>query len=395
MQYDVFISFKNLLPSGEPTRDSVLAREVHDHLAQNGLSVFLSNVALEQLGVSQYKRAIDDALDAAQVLVAVGTSRDHLESRWVRYEWDSFFNDILSDVKPSGRVFAYIEGLRMLDLPRSLRQAQTFVHGGPAKEALFNFIANALEKRRPPNTSDAPVRPARPVDPPSGVDTRVEHDVFFVYSHEDHDYVAEVARRMKDLGLTWTQNTMAADPPEVARLLAKSRFVVFVDSPKARGPFLYQELDVARGMGKPIIPLRIESVESRASGDPLRFVETIECLDARTLSHSEVAQELARLAGRLPVAPARPVVVDPFVRDLAAKFQYWMTNYIHEDPQQPDRMKLLQWLVSDRGADLTGDDYLLFSKLAEHLSTLGYATVPQPPQAAFTAKVRENERRSQ
>ena len=73
--------------------------------------MFLSNVSLERLGISEYKKAIDDALDVAQVLVAVGTSRDNLVWRWVRYEWDSFFNDILSGVQPSGRIFSYVNEL--------------------------------------------------------------------------------------------------------------------------------------------------------------------------------------------------------------------------------------------------------------------------------------------
>ena len=145
-QYDIFISFKNLLPDGTPTRDSAIAREVYDFLEKKGFSVFLSNVSLERLGISEYKKAIDDALDVASVIVAVGTSREHLEWRWVRYEWDSFFSDILSGFKPSGRVFAFIEGMRILDLPRSLRQAQTFVNEPGALDALFNFISNALEK---------------------------------------------------------------------------------------------------------------------------------------------------------------------------------------------------------------------------------------------------------
>ncbi len=44
--YEVFISFKNLLPDGKPTRDSVLARQVYDYVLGKGFSVFLSNVSL-------------------------------------------------------------------------------------------------------------------------------------------------------------------------------------------------------------------------------------------------------------------------------------------------------------------------------------------------------------
>lgn len=64
--YDVFISFKNLMPNGEPTRDSALAREVYDYLTAKGFQVFLSNVSLERLGISEYKKAIDGALDVAR-----------------------------------------------------------------------------------------------------------------------------------------------------------------------------------------------------------------------------------------------------------------------------------------------------------------------------------------
>lgn len=140
----VFISFKNLDPEGRQTRDSQLAQEVHDFLAAQGLRVFFSNVSLEKLGIAAYKKAIDDALDAVQILIAVGTSGENLDSQWVRYEWDSFFNDILSGVKPEGRVFVYVEGASISSLPRTLRQSQVFPHGPGAMDRLYNFIANAL-----------------------------------------------------------------------------------------------------------------------------------------------------------------------------------------------------------------------------------------------------------
>ena len=139
-----FISFKNLDPNGKPTRDSQLAQEVHDFLVAQGLRVFFSNVSLEKLGVAAYKKAIDSALDSAKVLIAVGTSGEHLDSQWVRYEWDSFLNDILSGVKPEGRIFGYVENTAISSLPRALRQSQVFEHGPGAMERLFNFVANAV-----------------------------------------------------------------------------------------------------------------------------------------------------------------------------------------------------------------------------------------------------------
>jgi hypothetical protein len=143
-EYDVFLSHKNLDGGGQPTRDAALAMEIHDHLAGQGLRVFLSAVSLEKLGVAAYKKAIDEALDSAQVLVAVATSAEHLESQWVRYEWESFFNDILSGRKPKGRVFSYVSGVDVNTLPRTLRQNQAIVHQPGSHGLLYNFIANAL-----------------------------------------------------------------------------------------------------------------------------------------------------------------------------------------------------------------------------------------------------------
>jgi hypothetical protein len=151
--YSVFISFKNLGRFGKPSRDSVLAREVFEALTARGFEVFFSPISLEKLGVSAYKAAIDKALDCSKVLVAVGTSAENLDSQWVRYEWDSFYNDILSGVKPDGRVFAYVEGCAPCTLPRALRQSQIFDRADAGLEKLTNFVANAFSSG--PNASGA------------------------------------------------------------------------------------------------------------------------------------------------------------------------------------------------------------------------------------------------
>jgi hypothetical protein len=143
-EYDVFISFKNFAEDGTPTRDSVLAQQLYEFLQSRGLKVFFSNTSLESLGIAAFKKAIDDALDSAQILVAVGTSQENLEAQWVRYEWDSFFSDILSGNKPKGRVFTYIENLAPSLLPRTLRNMQAIVHGSAPFERLYNFIVNGL-----------------------------------------------------------------------------------------------------------------------------------------------------------------------------------------------------------------------------------------------------------
>jgi hypothetical protein len=141
---EIFISAKTTDAHGNPTPDVGLAREVHDYLTSRGHTVFLSGLWLEKFGIDAYKNTIDDALDAARVLIAVGTSAENLESRWVRYEWDSFVNDVLSGVKPDGHIFVYAHGIAMNRLPRALRQRQVFFHGPNSLVELGNFVRNAL-----------------------------------------------------------------------------------------------------------------------------------------------------------------------------------------------------------------------------------------------------------
>ncbi len=137
-------------------------------------------------------------------------------------------------------------------------------------------------------------------------------------------------------------------------------------------------------------------------GQPLMFPEYLESCEV-----SGIRNPIKRAQGYEPAnrknrqAPAAaqdthshhsPHPASSFVGDLAAKFDHWMKNYNH--PAQPDRMHLLEWLVADRGADLTGNDYALFEKLAAALTRMGYNTSSVPPKQAFIAKVREHEHRA-
>lgn len=141
---EVFISFKNTDAHGAPSAESAIAQELFNQLERQRLKVFFSNVSLEQMGASDFRRAIDDALDAAKILIVVGTTHENINSEWVRYEWSSFHNDILSGVKPDGKLFVYVKDIPFQDLPRLLRQAQVFSHQPNAMASLCNFVENAL-----------------------------------------------------------------------------------------------------------------------------------------------------------------------------------------------------------------------------------------------------------
>ncbi len=148
-EYRVFISRKNLDDKGQTTEDVEIAHQLYDHLTSLGVSTFLDDVSLIQQGAGRYKQAIDDALDQAQILVAVGTSRENLESEWVRYEWDGFFNDIISGIKPDSQVVSLISGLKPANLPRALRQTQAFDYHREGIIQAGQFIISALDLNEP------------------------------------------------------------------------------------------------------------------------------------------------------------------------------------------------------------------------------------------------------
>lgn len=146
-KYQVFISFKNTDSNGQHTKDYHMAYALYTHLINKGIKVFFSEETLEILGDSDYKAAIEEALDAVNVLVVVGTSAEHLNSKWVKYEWDSFHQDILSDLKDA-EIFSYLADLDIHTLPRALRSLQAVQHNeedpGISISKLYNFIKNSL-----------------------------------------------------------------------------------------------------------------------------------------------------------------------------------------------------------------------------------------------------------
>lgn len=154
--YDVFISFKNT-DKGIDTVDSMLADKLYHYIKSKGLSVFMSKNTLSENGDSDYKMAIDKALDESKFLIAIATKPSYVESRWVRYEWDSFCNDIISGIKKDGKIFTLIRDMSANELPRALRQTQVFQIADNIEqtfETLYQFLSNAVANK--PATATAP-----------------------------------------------------------------------------------------------------------------------------------------------------------------------------------------------------------------------------------------------
>ena len=145
MGYEVFISFKrNALDGSGKTRDYEIASDLHKALKDAGVEAFISE---KDLFTYDFRRKIDDALDESKILIAVGTSRDNMESENVRYEWTSFHNDILSRIKPDAQIFSYIEGMNHTDLPRALRHYESLTTN--EKTRLVEMVMKILGETTP------------------------------------------------------------------------------------------------------------------------------------------------------------------------------------------------------------------------------------------------------
>lgn len=144
LQAEVFISFKNSDFSGNPTRDSVIAKNLYEELAARKVAVFYSNSTLLSLGQSVYKKSIDEALESTKVLIVVSTDINFLMSEWVKYEWESFHQDILSGMKKQAQIVPFFADFPREQIPRSLRDFQTFIVDKHSVSDVADFVQNAL-----------------------------------------------------------------------------------------------------------------------------------------------------------------------------------------------------------------------------------------------------------
>lgn len=118
IKYDVFISSKS--------EDYHLAEKVYDFLTDKGLSVFLASKVLEKLGDSEYASKIDEVLDNSLHLIVVSSKLDHINSKWVKYEWSVFSNDLKSGYRQGNLLTILSDSIQFRDLPASLRHQQSF-----------------------------------------------------------------------------------------------------------------------------------------------------------------------------------------------------------------------------------------------------------------------------
>lgn len=139
---DVFISRKS--------EDAALAKQLYNFLTEKGLRTFDSDEALPKMGNTDYLEQIDKALENCLHMVVLGSSIEHIQSRWVKKEWSSFINEKLSGRKNGNLLTIITDGLLIQDLPLSLRNYQVIFFD---KKNFENVAAYLVPEKPSVNTS--------------------------------------------------------------------------------------------------------------------------------------------------------------------------------------------------------------------------------------------------
>ena len=115
--YDIFISCKS--------EDYEIAEKVYSFLKDNGFSVFLSSKELRRMAQADYMDAISVALDTAYSMIVISTKKEYLTSKWVKFEWSTFLNEILSGRK-TGQIMTMLDKIGVSEMPIQLRKYESF-----------------------------------------------------------------------------------------------------------------------------------------------------------------------------------------------------------------------------------------------------------------------------
>lgn len=88
--FDIFISYKETNQDGSRTKDRIEAQKLYEKLTAQGYKVFFSRITLEDKAGTQYEPYIYAALSSSKVMLTVCSSRENIESAWVKNEWSRF-----------------------------------------------------------------------------------------------------------------------------------------------------------------------------------------------------------------------------------------------------------------------------------------------------------------
>ncbi|MCW3081055.1 toll/interleukin-1 receptor domain-containing protein [Segetibacter sp.] len=136
---DVFISYKS--------EDVALAKALSHYLVSKGLSVFVSSQTLPQLGSSDYRKAIDSALDECRHMIVVGSKVDYLSSLWLEAEWGFFISEKRAGRKKGNILTVVTDDIEIKNLPASLRYYEVIFFEEENFERIAAYVGKDYQDR--------------------------------------------------------------------------------------------------------------------------------------------------------------------------------------------------------------------------------------------------------
>lgn len=133
-KYDVFLC-KN-------SQDVNIAKEICKFLESNELSCFLSERDCPHSGQPNYYQTIDEALDNSTNLIVICSKPSLLNSEWVKHEWQSFSNELLSSKGKGNLITIITRSVSRNDLPYTLRNLELIFYDD-YKTKLLYYIKKA------------------------------------------------------------------------------------------------------------------------------------------------------------------------------------------------------------------------------------------------------------
>jgi hypothetical protein len=162
--FDVFLSFKQ--------EDLAHAQKVYEYLRTRGVRVFFSHESLLEQRNAEFMNVIAQALDGCTHMLVVGSSRRHIEARWVSNEWQTFLNDRNAGRKSGNLMTIRAGGLAVADLPPLLRAFQSFELTAEGLSQVAKYVTRAPAEpsgvvESPAAAPPAAAPPAGPATPPA------------------------------------------------------------------------------------------------------------------------------------------------------------------------------------------------------------------------------------
>ncbi len=141
---DVFISRKSA--------DVALANQLYRYFVGRGLNVFESDETLPKMGSSDYRKAIDHALDECKHMVVVGSSVENIASSWVEAEWGFYIGEKRAGRKKGNILTVITDNLEIKDLPASLRYYEVLIFHKENFDRVAAYVGKDYEdpKFKPP-----------------------------------------------------------------------------------------------------------------------------------------------------------------------------------------------------------------------------------------------------